>query len=127
MKVVPTQLQAENMKEKRQPPSRKAKRHQGVRLLNLAKKAEEHHNWVQPRKDGRIKEVPIKPPPHTHTHTNTQHQPQGKNEQDPSDGLGRWTWVRYKGRNNCTSRVFTVYRLEMTEGRVLIMYGQLRT
>jgi len=82
---------------------------------------------VPTRERGQNKGGPITPPPPPHTHTNTQHQPQGKNEQDPSDGLGRWTWVRYKGRNNCTSRVFTVYRLEMTEGRVLIMYGQLRT
>jgi len=46
--------------------------------------------------------------------------------QDTS-GLGRWTWVRYRGKNNRYLRMYTAYRLAMPSGGPYTFYAQHRT
>ena len=46
--------------------------------------------------------------------------------QDPS-GLGRWVWVRYRGKNNITLRIFTAYRPNPPSEGPFTVYAQHRS
>ena len=39
-------------------------------------------------------------------------------------GLGRWAWTRYRGRNNVSLRVVTVYRPVLNRTGVLLVWNQ---
>ena len=46
--------------------------------------------------------------------------------QDKS-GLGRWAWVRYRGKDNVTLRIFTAYRPNPPSEGPFTVYAQHRT